>query len=165
MATKKGPEAAIAAVVATLTANIHAALDTIWTAWGDSATIPKVYPLSIYKFRPPPPPEYPCIIVSSLSGRQITNDMTQWGEVDHILDVTAICESDTVSVVETQATRYLWAIWEVLMNAPNLDSSMSGLAGVDLGKYGRSGAYPKAGSGMLDEAVGWEVIVHVMESV
>jgi hypothetical protein len=39
------------------------------------------------------------------------------------------------------------------------------LAGVDLGKYGRSGAYPKAGSGMLDEAVGWEVIVHVMESV
>lgn len=160
----KGPEAAIAAVVATLVANLNAALDAIYTSWGDSATIPNVHPLSIFKFRPAPPPELPCVIVSSLGGRQQENGQPYWGLVDHTLDVTALVESDQINVVETQATRYLWAIWEVFMAHPLLDGSMSGLSGFDLGRYGRSGAYPSK-AGLLEEAVGWEITVHVEESV
>lgn len=160
----KGPEAAIAAVVATLTANLNAQLDAIWTAWGDSATIPNVHPLSIYKFRPAPPPELPCVVVSSLGGRQLENGQPYWGLVDHVIDVTAMVTSDQVNVVETQATRNLWALWEVFMAHPLLDGSMGGLSGFDLGRYGRSGAYTNK-NGLLQEDVGWELTVHVEESV
>lgn len=165
MSVVKGPEAAVAAVVATLSAHAQAALDAIWTAWGDGATIPEVAPRSVYKFRRDLVPEYPAWVVTWLGSQQVNNGATVWGEVDHRLDVSALVRSDALSVLETQATRHGWAIWEILMANQQLDGSLSGVSGVDPLRAGRSEVYSDKSRTTLIQAVGWEIVVHVMESV
>lgn len=165
MATKKGAEAVAAALVATLSANANAALDAIWSAWGDATTNPEVYPRKVFKFRQDLIREYPVWVVSWLGTQQPSNGATQWAEQDHRFDVSALCRADSQPVLETQVVRHTLAIWEILMANQLLDGSLSGCSGVDLLRAGRSEVYADKSRTTLIQAAGWEVVVHVVESV
>jgi hypothetical protein len=108
-------------------------------------------------------------VVQSLDGTQktnmaadIANPLAGWGEFEHRLEVTILCQSDDLHTLDVQTKRYLVAIWEVLEKNQTLDGSLSGLAGIDPQKYGRSEVY-KEGMQLMQFG-GWEVVVHILEN-
>lgn len=162
MARYYGVEAVEESVAATLRSYLNAALDTLYTAAGD--TTPKVYPKSIFAGSRDVIPEYPAVVVASLDGQQTLDASPNWGEVNHRLDVSGIIISDDHRVLDRQTKRLLWAIWNVLKEHQGLDNSLQGLAGVTLVRYGRSDIYKPKGSTQLLQVAAWEVVVRLEES-
>ena len=163
MAIKKGAPAAEAAVANTIRTYINAEVDDVKTAWNDSIPLP--YPVQVYTGYRRIIPEYPAIVVSSVDGQETLDAASFWGQQEHRIDVSVICQSDDIHVLDQQTKRYLVAIWEVIKKHQDLDASLSGLAGVATRRYGRSEIYNIEKSHFLHQAAGWELAVHVDESV
>lgn len=161
---KGGPEAVCEAVAATLATSLPATLTSIWADWGDGTTVPLANPKAVLAMRRPLLAEFPWLVCEPIGGQQVANGAQLWGEVDHRVAVTAWLRGDTETVLQKQATRYLWAIWRVLMEHQGLDGSLSGLAGVDPTQYVYGDVAKHGQGGMLLQPVGWEVVVHVMET-
>lgn len=158
-----GPEAIEESLAATLRTYLPAALDTIYAAAGD--TTPKVYPRQVYAGSRDVIPEYPAVVVASIDGQQALDASPSWGEVNHRMDVSGLIVSDDHRTLDRQTKRLLWAIWDVLKTHQGLDNKLSGLAGVQLTRYGRSDVFkPKQGATQLLQVAAWEVIVRVEES-
>lgn len=161
----KGPEAIEVSIAATLASNINAEIDNVWTAWGDVATVPKVYPVGCHGGTLSVIPEYPYIIVQSVDGVETADGAPLFGEQTHNLEVTALIASDDKATLDKISKRYLVAIWEVLKKHQTLDSTVSGLAGVTTRSYGRSGIYTRSDDSLLYRACRWTVTVFTLESV
>lgn len=161
---KGGPEATAEAVAATLATYLPAALTSIWADYGDAATVPQVAPRQVFAMRHPLLPEFPVVVCEPMAGRQVGNGATAWGELDHTIAVTAWLRGDSETVLQRQASRYLWGIWRVLMEQQGLDGSLSGLAGVDPTQYVYGDVAKHGQTALLLQPVGWEVVVHVMET-
>lgn len=166
MAGKQGPEAIELAVANTLTANLNAYLDALWTQYGDIATVPKVYPAKVYAGFRELVNDFPALVVTSIDGKMESDGAPYWSEIAHRVDVTAVLRSDVQHILDQQTKRYLWAIWKCLLVNQILDQSLTGVPSVELARYGRSGAYPQEEhSKLLLQAAGWEVIVRLAEVV
>lgn len=170
MAGQQGPEAIEHAVANTLSTNLNGFLDAIWTQWAtiDAAypvPIPKVYPKLVLAGRRQLISDYPAILVTSLDGELLGSGAPVWGEMQHRVDVTAFLRSDRQDVLDIQSKRYVWAIWKCLMTYQMLDNSLVGNSGVTPRSYGRDLWDPKKKSVQMIMAVGWEVLVHLVETV
>lgn len=164
MSIKQGPEAVVQSVVATLAAHVNEAVDIIAAQWADATPLPHIKSGNCYAFMQPIVPEYPAIIVNSLEGREVTDAAPVWAEVDHRLDVTVIVQGDDRSI-DRQTLRYLWAIWRTIHVYQALDGTLSGLAGVDVVRYGRSATYREGKNPLMLQMGGVEIAVHVEETV
>lgn len=164
MSIKQGPEAVVQSVVATLQAHINEAVDIIAAQWADSVPLPHIKSGNIYAFDQPLVPEYPAVVVNSLDGTETMDGAPIWAMLDHRLDITILVEGDDRGI-DRQALRYLWAIWRTIHVYQALDGTLSGLAGVDVRKYGRSQTYTQKGKPLLLQMGGVEAVVHIAETV
>lgn len=165
MAGRSGPEAVKESVAATILANINAQLDTIYAEFAD-ATTPEVYPTAVYATGLSLIPTYPCIVVTWLEGKQISNGAEVWAEFEHTLDVSALVIGDDTATVDRMIDRYVWALWRLLMQNQALDGTIPGLSGIDLVRYMGSPLLKRRdGLPGVARAVSWEIMVRVMESV
>lgn len=161
--TKKLMPAVQAAVVNTLSTYINTQVDAVAAAWADTVPLPHI--VSIYNGYREIIPEYPAITVKCVSGIQKMNAATSWADIDHVIDITIIVQSDDETILEQQIQRYMVAIWEVLMQQQNLDGSLSGLSGVSPISYGVTKTYSLDKSRLLMETATWSAIVQMIESV
>jgi hypothetical protein len=166
MGMSGGPEAAAAAIVATLQAHVNEAVTLINAAQSDGVPLPTIAGTNIYDGFQEMLGEYPAIVVTPVEGQESANAAPAWGELGHHLDVTVLCQADSKDTLNRQTLRYLWAIWRTLKVYQALDGSLSGLAGVDSPRYGRSGVYKASEkSSLMMQDAGWEVVVNIVESV
>jgi hypothetical protein len=166
---QQGPEAIEHAAANTLSTNLNGFLDAIWAQWTDidaasGIAVPEVYPKHVIAGRLNLINDYPTVIVTSLDGEMYGSGAPVWGETQHRIDVTALLRGDRQDILDRQSKRYLWAIWKCLMTYQMLDNSLVGNSGVTPAKYGRS-LYGKGSSKQMLMAAGWEVLVHLVESV
>lgn len=161
MTILKGVEAVEVAVANTLATYLPAIVTAIYTDAADG--VPNVLPVQYYAGSRDVIPEYPAIVVASVDGNEDADGSPVWGEVNHRLDVSALCQSDDHHTLDVQTQRLLWAIWDTLKQHQALDGSLNGLAGLTLARYGRSDIYRPTGKHLLQVAA-WEVIVRVEEN-
>lgn len=167
---QQGPEAIEHAVANTLSTNLSGFLDAIWAQWASidptegDGVVPEVYPKLVIAGRRQLINDYPAVIVTSLDGELLESGAPVWGEMAHRVDVTALLRGDRQDVLDKQSKRYLWAIWKCLMTYQMLDNSLVGNSGVTPKQYGRS-LYGKPKATQMIMAAGWEVLVHLVESV
>jgi hypothetical protein len=165
MGMSGGPEAVAEALAATLVAHVNEAVAILNAEANDGTPVPTIAAGNIYALHRSLVPEYPALVVTPVAGHEIGNGAPSWGEVDHHLDVTVLCQSDDNLVLDRQIARYLWAIWRTIKVYQGLDGSLSGLAGIDTPAYGRSQVYKSSeNSSLMMQDAGWEVIVHLIES-
>ena len=163
MTVYHGAEAVEESVAATLRTYMPAIINAIYTAAADAT--PNVLPVQYYAGSRDIIPEYPSVVVTSVDGQEALDGSPVWGEVNHRLDVSVICQSDDHRTLDRQTKRLLWAVWDTLKQHQSLDGGLSGLAGLTLARYGRSDIYqPKGGAKLLLQVAAWEVIVRVEES-
>ncbi len=169
----KGGPAVERAMAKMLQANLNAQIDTVWAAWAandtaDGITVPKAYPASVFSGYRLELPEYPVVVVTSVGGRVEEDGMEQgglgWQTLAHILDVAWIVQSDDVHVLDQQVQRYTVAVWETLMNNPNLDGSLVGAALTNIESYGKSEVYQHERSKLMMQGAAWRVAVRLVES-
>jgi hypothetical protein len=164
MTVKKGAEAIEVAVANTLSTYLPTQLTAISAVWNDGVPLPA--PVAVFAGQRQLVREYPAVVVASLDGTEVADGAPLWGEQEHRLDVSVVCLSDDQHILDVQTKRYLVAIWEVLKQNQLLDGSISGLAGVQTRRYGRSEQWKANEKGRLMlQAAGWEIVVHVTESV
>lgn len=129
------------------------------------AALPLPSPARVYPRNQAVIAETPAVVVSSLGWDEVTNGAPTWGEVAHRIDAAALCVADSIEVAEAQAMRYLQAMWTIIKQQQGLDGSLSGLAGIDTPRAGKSAAYAKDGQSIIGIWAGLELRVHVVESV
>ena len=180
-AIQQGPEKVAAAIVATLTSNLNASIDAIWTAWSGADPTgedvpPNVHPTKIYRFsrRVVDLGNYPVIMVRPVGGRQTDNFMAvtpgsvgsdQWR---WRLFVEVGFAGDDMYVMEAYVTRLVWAIRTCLLLHPLLDGSLGGYGGsLTLGEIGIGQAIENKGvlGANLQIWGGVEVFVEVEEII
>lgn len=157
----RGAEAVEESVAATLRTYLPAILASIYTSANDG--VPNAPVAQFYAGSRDVIPEYPAIVVTSIDGAESLDGSPVWGEVNHRLDISAICQSDDHRTLDRQTKRLLWAIWDTLKQHQSLDGALSGLAGVSLARYGRSDAFKPTGKHLIQVAA-WEAIVRMSES-
>lgn len=167
---QQGPEAIEHAVANTFSTYLNGFLDEIWAQWAtiDAASgiaVPQVYPKHVLSGRRQLINDYPTVIVTSLDGEMLSSGAPVWGEVQHRVDVSALLRGDRQDILDIQSKRYAWALWKCLMTYQTLDNSLVGNSGVTPRQYGRDLWDPKRKSVQMIMAVGWEVLVHLVETV
>ncbi len=113
---KDGPEAIEDAIAATLRANVNGYLDAVWAAWGDAASVPKVYPAQIISGRRALQPQFPAYIVRSLDGRTEEDLAPRYGYMAHRVEIVVLCQSSDDHTLDAQIKRHLTAIRKTLDN-------------------------------------------------
>jgi hypothetical protein len=171
MAIVQLAEGVCLAVAATFASALPGELASVNAAYAASdlaefgAALPLLPPARVYPRNQAMITEYPAVVVSSLGWDESANGAPTWGEVTHRIDAAALCVSDSIEVAEAQAMRYLQAMWTVIKQRQQLDGSLSGLAGIDSPRAGKSAAYAKDGQTIIGIWAGLELRVRVMESV
>lgn len=159
------------AVANTFSTYLPAELDAVAAAYASAdvaefgAALPLPHPAHVYPRNQAVIAETPAVVVSSLGWDESANGAPLWGEVTHRLDAAALCVADSIEVAEAQAMRYLQAMWTVIKQHQELDGSLSGLAGIDTPKAGKSAAYSADGRVIIGVWAGLELRVRVVESV
>ncbi len=160
---RDGPEAIEDAIASTLRANVNAYLDAVWAAWGDAASVPKVYPAQIVSGRRALQPQFPAYIVRSLDGHTQEDLAPRYGYMAHRFEIVVLCQSSDDHVLDVQIKRHLTAIRKTLGNAPTLDGSIGGILGITLESYGKSPSHPNDRK-LMEQTAAWIATVRVEES-
>lgn len=159
---RRGPEAFAEAIVATLTAHLPAEITAVNAAWAD--TVPLAAPARYEVFnRAVEGGPFPVVMVEPDGGRQVSQGQTIWAEVAHHAVITLWCVGDDPLTVKQQRSRYLWAIWQVLMKHPDLDGSL-GAINTNLDEYALAGFKAETGAALFGAAA-WRVSAPIAELV